>query len=173
MLWKTILRSSSLRERYSSTRKEICEKSSPQRKRSAGKMILMRKRKGQAAEEDRLPALLSVRQTCYFSLGYLIHAGMTRNVITTFSSRQDTPDQHHTSCSSFAGSKFNDPCRDLLAERPVVLDKEHCGLKGEQQILELHPGEDIDKVQRLIPEKEVSSSHKDFARSTFFFCPSL
>ena|SRR5699024_4660494 len=86
MLWKTILRSSSLRERYSFTRKEICEKSSPQRKRSAGKMILMRKRKGQAAEEDRLPALLSVRQTCYFSLGYLIHAGMTRNVITTFSS---------------------------------------------------------------------------------------
>src|SRR5699024_7934781 len=77
-------------------------------------------------------------------------------------------DQHHTSCSSFAGSKFNDPCRDLLAERPVVLDKEHCGLKGEQQILELHPGEDIDKVQRLIPEKEVCRLAQRFCQEHLF-----
>ena len=136
----------------------------------------MRKRKGQAAEEDRLPALLSVRQTCYFSLGYLIHAGMTRKRHYHIQQSAKIPqDQHHTSCSSFAGSKVQRSLsRSLLAERPVVLDKEHCGLKGEQQILELHPGEDIDKVQRLIPEKEVSRLAQRFCQEYFFSsAPSL
>lgn len=52
-----------------------------------------------------------------------------------------------------------------------MLDKEHCGLKGEQQILELHPGEDIDKVQRLIPEKEVCRLAQRFCQEYFFLLP--
>ena len=49
-----------------------------------------------------------------------------------------------------------------------MLDKEHGGLKGEQQILELHPGEDIDKVQRLIPEKEVRRLAQRFCQEHLF-----
>ena len=62
---------------------------------------------------------------------------------------------------------------DLVAEAGVVLHEQQGRPTGQQQILHLHPGDDVDKVQRLIPRTGVPVLQRLAASSTFFFWPLL
>ena len=68
---------------------------------------------------------------------------------------------------------FNYAGRCLLPECPVMLHEEHCGTGGQKEFFQLDAGKNVNKIQRFIPKEEMSSSHSEDARSTFFFCPSL
>ena len=52
-------------------------------------------------------------------------------------------------------SHLNDLCSNLLPECPVVLHEEHGRTEVQDQFLQLDPGEDINEIQRLIPEKDM------------------
>ena len=56
----------------------------------------------------------------------------------------------------------------LLPESTVVFYKEHGRAAGEEQILELHAGKDIDIIQRLIPYKEMGGFAEGFCQKYFF-----
>ena len=62
-------------------------------------------------------------------------------------------------------------CCDLPAKCLIVLHKQG-GLRFEQELLDLHPGKHIDKVQRLIPQIKVRRLTTGCVpEPPFFFCP--
>ena len=58
---------------------------------------------------------------------------------------------------------------DGPAEGGVVLDKEHGGGRGADQLLDLHPGVDVDEVERLVPDIEVGFFAEAFGQQDLLF----
>ena len=73
--------------------------------------------------------------------------------------------------NSSTGLQTDRSCCNLLSEGSVVLHKKHGRAAGEEQILELDSGEDIDIVQRLIPDKEMCRFTERFCQKHLFLLP--
>ena len=70
-----------------------------------------------------------------------------------FLSREFRKGYHKDSCLS--SLKFDHFCGKLFHEPYVMFHHEHRGMYSFQQFFDLHAGEDIDVVQRFVPDVQV------------------
>ena len=54
-----------------------------------------------------------------------------------------------------------------------MLHEKHGGTADPQELLKLHPGEDINIVQRLVPHIQVGALAQAAGKKHLFFCPAL
>ena len=69
------------------------------------------------------------------------------------------------------GLYFHYRCCDFITKGTVMLHKEHGGLIGAQQLLDLHTGEHVDIIQRLVPDTEVGRAAEGRRQQHFFLLP--
>ncbi|MNC35200.1 hypothetical protein D3C75_836740 [compost metagenome] len=71
--------------------------------------------------------------------------------------------------SKLTGSKFNGLRSDIVAELAVMLHKKYGRRIFQQQLFDLHPRNDIDEIQRLIPNVKVNLFAQAFGNQHFLF----
>ncbi len=77
------------------------------------------------------------------------------------------------SASRFCSAEDCLPGRDMLAKRAVVLHKQDCGLVLEQQFFDLHAGDYVDEIHRLIPQIQMGLFAKAAGDQDLFLLPAL
>ena len=60
---------------------------------------------------------------------------------------------------------------NFVPERFVMLYKDHRGRKGSEQPLDLHPGVDVDIIERLVPYIQMCLLAETLCQQHFFLLP--